>query len=393
MPPSEPARIFISYARSDGADYAARLRRRLEKEHPEIKLWQDIISERAGKDWWLQITEALNSVSYMVLVATPDAMASEAVRKEWRYARQEGVCVLPVLASDVLDFDSLPRWMKTQQFADLKVKQQWELFIGDLHRPCQNPRVPFMAEDLPGDFVARPEEFEPIVQLLLDKGREQRNPVAITTALRGAGGFGKTTLAKAVCHDDRIQEVFDDGVLWVTLGEKVDNLVGKVAELTTMLSGEPTNFISKEAAGTKLRELLADRDILMVIDDVWDPAHLDPFLQGGPHCTRLITTRNLDTLPRQSRNVKVDSMQPAEAAALLGAGLAEECRWQIAALAERVGNWPLLLGIVNGALRERVEDTNQPLSQAITDVNDALDEGGVTASIRRMPKPATGPLR
>ena len=268
MPPSEPSRIFISYARSDGSDYAAWLRKRLEKEHPEIKLWQDVISERAGKDWWLQITDALDHVAYMVVVATPEAMSSDAVQKEWRYARQQGVCVLPVQASDGLNLDSLPRWMRTQQFADLKVKAQWDLFIGDLHRLREMPRVPFMAEDLPKDFVARPEEFEPLIRLLLDKKREQRNPVAITTALRGAGGFGKTTLAKAVCHDHRIQEVFDDGVLWVTLGEKVDNLPGKVAELTSMLSGERTDFGSLEPAVTKLRELLADRDILMVIDDV-----------------------------------------------------------------------------------------------------------------------------
>ena len=42
--------VFIPSARSDGSDYVAWLRRILEKEHPEIPLWQDVISERAGKD-------------------------------------------------------------------------------------------------------------------------------------------------------------------------------------------------------------------------------------------------------------------------------------------------------------------------------------------------------
>jgi hypothetical protein len=59
-PRSATPSVFISYARSDGSDYAFLLRRKLQEEHPDIELWQDIISERAGRDWWLQITDALN---------------------------------------------------------------------------------------------------------------------------------------------------------------------------------------------------------------------------------------------------------------------------------------------------------------------------------------------
>jgi len=95
--------------------------------------------------------------------------------------------------------------MKTQHFADLKVEAQWQVFTADLQRQCQTARVPYMAADLQKDFVTRPEEFEPIVTLLLSQERHQRKPVGITTALRGAGGFGKTMLATAICHDERIQ--------------------------------------------------------------------------------------------------------------------------------------------------------------------------------------------
>ena len=76
------------------------------------------------------------------------------------------------------------------------------------------------------------------------------------------------------------------------------------------------------AATAALVELLADRDILMVIDDVWDMAHLKPFVQGGPRCARVITTRNLDTLPADSSRVDVGAMRQDEAVALLGYGLA-----------------------------------------------------------------------
>ena len=55
-----------------------------------------------------------------------------------------------------------------------------------------------------------------------DRRRGPAKPVSITTSLRGAGGFGKTTLAKALCLDEQIREAFDDGILWVTLGEHPD---------------------------------------------------------------------------------------------------------------------------------------------------------------------------
>ena len=70
--PDRP-RVFISYARSDGEKFAASLRRRLEREQPEITLWQDRVRMEGGKDWWKQITEALDVVQFMLLVMTPGA--------------------------------------------------------------------------------------------------------------------------------------------------------------------------------------------------------------------------------------------------------------------------------------------------------------------------------
>jgi len=91
---AESPRVFISYARSDGEQFATNLRQRLLKEH--IPLWQDRVGMEGGRDWWQQITEALDQIEFMVLVMTPAAMQSPMVRKEWRYARQQGVCVYPV---------------------------------------------------------------------------------------------------------------------------------------------------------------------------------------------------------------------------------------------------------------------------------------------------------
>ena len=99
-------RLFLSYARTDGEQFATDLRERLEAE--QIPLWQDRVGIEGGRDWWQQITEALDVVEFMVLVMTPAAMGSETVRKEWRYARQQGVCVYPIKGEPDLDFNSMP---------------------------------------------------------------------------------------------------------------------------------------------------------------------------------------------------------------------------------------------------------------------------------------------
>src|SRR5437763_15954984 len=270
-----------------------------------------------GRDWWLQIKDALDVVEFMVLVMTPAAMQSKMVREEWRYARQQGVCVYPVKGEAHLDFTSLPHWMGSAHFYDLD--HEWPKLLNDLNTRCQQPRVPFMVEELPADYVARPREFEALIEKLLDQRREE--PVAITAALRGAGGYGKTTMAKALCHDERIQQAFDDGILWVTLGEHPGNLVGKVEDLIYILSKERPGFTGMDAAKARLVELLADRDILLVIDDVWNAAHLKPFQQGGKRCARLITTRDDRVLPPEAQSIRVDAMQQDEAVQLLSAGL------------------------------------------------------------------------
>src|SRR6266852_1719257 len=136
-----------------------------------------------------------------------------------------------------------------------------------------------IVEDLPGDYVPRPQEFDALIDKLLDHRREE--PVAITAALRGAGGYGKTTMAKALSDDEHIQQAYDNGILWVTLGENPDNLVGKVEDLIYTLSRERPGFSGIDAATAHLAELLAERDILLVVDDVWNTAHLKPFIQGA----------------------------------------------------------------------------------------------------------------
>jgi WD40 repeat protein len=301
---------------------------------------------------------------------TPSAMESPIVRREWRHARQHGVCVYPVKGApdSELGFAKLPAWMRKAHFFD--IEKEWEGFVQHLRSPCSAPRVAFMAPDLPEIFVPRPSEFAKLKSYLLN-GSE---PVAITTALSGAGGFGKTTLATALCHDEEVIEAFDDGILWVTLGQN-PNLVAAVSTLYAALTGERPSFANLEDAGFQLSQRLQDLTCLLVVDDVWDADHLKPFLRGAKSCARLITTRDSD-IAAQARRVDVDEMTEEESLKLLRAEIPEIGREQVRGLSRRLGDWPLALELARAMIRQRVDRGDQP-AKAVQIIEQALGKRGI----------------
>ncbi len=294
-------RVFLSYARADGEERARELRERLARE-ADIEVRQDRLFLEGGTGWWKQITEAIEAVEFLILLMTPAAVESGNVEKEWRYARQQGVCVYPVKGGE-LQLGKMPRWMRKAHFFD--AEKEWPTLLGHLRHGCERRRVPFMAPELPVHFVERPAEFGALKKLLLG----QERAVAIATALAGAGGFGKTTLAAALCRDADVVEHFDDGILWVTLGQTPD-VVGSLVTAYAALTGERPGFSSAEDAAFQLGQKLEQRNCLMVIDDVWDAAHLRPFLRGGEGTARLFTTRDA-RIAAEAAAVDVDQMRGA----------------------------------------------------------------------------------
>jgi hypothetical protein len=176
---SPKPRVFISYARLDGEEFATKLRKRLEAQQPEITLWQDRAKMEGGVGWWKQIEEAIDHVRFLVIVMTPAAMRFEITQKEWRYARQRGVNVYPVKGCPdaKLDYASLPDWMRKAQFFDLD--REWETFVDYLKSDREPKRVAFMAPDMPEGFIPRPLQFEQLIVQLVDPKSE--NPIAVTT--------------------------------------------------------------------------------------------------------------------------------------------------------------------------------------------------------------------
>jgi len=382
-------RIFISYSTRDGTEAASALRKRLED--AGFAIWQDVVALRGGRDWWSQIEETIRapSVEHLVLVVSESSLDRPVIRQEIRLARQEAVQVTPVLGEAALNPATFPRWLG--HVLNPANPEHWQVLLNTLKNPSQNDRVVMMAPEPPIDFVARPREFDALKRELID--RKGDAVIGVTAALRGAGGYGKTTLAKALAHDPDIQDAYFDGILWVELGERPDSLVGTIADLIERMTGERPGFEGLNAAATALGEALGDRRVLLVIDDAWHEQDLRPFLHGGPFTTRFVTTRIDQVLPADARRQRVDAMQIDEALALLTFGLPAEQvpaeARRLDALATRLGEWAQLLKLVNGFLRERVAKAKQPLAQALDGINKRLDEKGLAAFDARNPEDRT----
>ena len=372
--------VFISYARVDGQELATTLSRRMALEIPEIKVWRDRVDIEGGVGWWRQIEEALERVEFLVTIMTPGTLASEVTRQEWRAARQHGVCVFPVRGPGFrIDDARMPAWMRRAHIYDLD--DQWQTFVAHLRRGCQITRVPAMAPPLPASFIERPQAFNAVRSLLLDP--RTKDAVAITTTLAGTGGFGKTTLAVALCHDEDVITAFDDGVLWATLGQS-PNVQGELTRLYAALTGERPSFVSIEDAAQAVAEKLEHKRCLIAIDDVWDVAHLRPFLRGGAGCARLVTTRQAQVAAEGAR-VVVDEMTNQEAVSLLTARLDRTPvdLNDFKRLARRLCEWPLLLRLTGAVLRQRL-DRGDSLSGALRYVDRALDKRGLLAFDREV---------
>jgi WD40 repeat protein len=274
------------------------------------------------------------------------------------------------------------RYESRKEFSRL-LRQHLEAFISERLSQTVSPsedrrrarRTLPLPPDLPSEFVARPREYEVLLAHVLK--RDQAIPTTIETALQGAGGYGKTTLAIALCHDARVKDAFPDGVLWTSLGQ-TPSILDELARWCEALTGERPAFTHVSDAAAALAAALEERRCLLVIDDVWDRTHLEPFLRGGPRCARLVTTRRVDLLHGAPR-VRVDEMQATEAQQLLATvlPLAAIPRRRLGALATRLGEWPLLLRLARGLIRARL-DRGDSVDGALTFVERLLDKHGVT---------------
>ena len=250
------------------------------------------------------------------------------------------------------------------------------------HSANGKPRPPvfFLPDNLPPDYVPRPEALEVLRKTLV--GSQRQVGVVAAAAVHGQGGLGKTVLARAICEDATVRAEFPDGILWATVGQHPDVLRLQqewIRQLGGDLSAAPTSTEAK----AELQRVLRDRAMLLVLDDVWQAEDAQALQVGGPDCRLLLTTRNATTAGGTAL-VPLELLSPGESRELLrqasggvitDATLAE-------AIAKRLGYLPLALRLVGAQLQA---GETWPTIQRALEAHDlrflGLEQAGVLSAI------------
>jgi len=99
-------------------------------------------------------------------------------------------------------------------------------------------------------------------------GNLPKEPV---TVIRGWPGVGKTTLVNALAYDPEVGSAFPDGVLWTAVGEAPNPLGELTAWARALGARETLEAHNLEEVIGRVRALLRDKKMFLIVDDVWAP--------------------------------------------------------------------------------------------------------------------------
>lgn len=159
--------------------------------------------------------------------------------------------------------------------------------------------APSVSAQLPADipsFTGRRAKLRELDRLL-EAGDRSSAPVVVT--ISGTAGVGKTALALHWAH--RVRERFPDGQLYLDLRgsmEEPDGMSpGQAIELILRSLHVPRERIPHTLAAQTmlLRSQMADRRMLIMLDNAVSADQVRPLLPGSPACLVLITSSQLLT--------------------------------------------------------------------------------------------------
>ena len=251
--------------------------------------------------------------------------------------------------------------------------------------------VPRQLPAAPASFTGRARELTALTRIL-DSASAAGGPVVIS-ATSGTGGIGKTWLTLYWAHQQR--DRFPDGQLFVDLrgfspeGRPMAPEAAVRGFLHALGVADTQIPSSLDAQAALWRTLLADKHMLIVLDNAADTAQVRPLLPGGSTNTVFVNSRDHLTglvTSHGAHRVDLDILSGNEAHDLLRARLGRD---RLAAEPDAVdellalcGGFPLALSIVAGQAQSHPEFSLAMLTDELRESRlAALDDDDPAASL------------
>ncbi|MBN1661021.1 MAG: tetratricopeptide repeat protein [Anaerolineae bacterium] len=193
--------------------------------------------------------------------------------------------------------------------------------------------------------------------------------------LVGMGGVGKTALAKQVAR--RLNGHFTDGVLWANVARS--EALSILDSWAAAYKRDYTGLRDLESRAAAVRDLLAHKKVLVILDDAQSVEKVWPLLPGGEQCTVLVTTRSREVaVALNGYEYPLAPLAAEESHQLLAQILGQhrleaekECAGEICQL---LGNLPLAVEIAAQRLASRHRWRLADLAGRLRDEKSRLNE-------------------
>jgi tetratricopeptide (TPR) repeat protein len=240
------------------------------------------------------------------------------------------------------------------------------------------PAVPgLLPRDVPA-FTGREAELTRLAGLADGKR-------VVVTAIDGTAGVGKTALAVHAAH--QLLKQFPDGHLYADLRGYTEGQhpaePGEVLELFLRHLGVRADEVpaAVEERSGLLRQRLASRRVLMVLDNARTEAQVRPLLPGAGGSLVLVTSRSVLPGLEVNQRINLDVLPAEEAAAMLAGAIgmvrAAAEPEAVAELARLCGRLPLALRIAGQQLAAHPPWPTTRLVEMLANEQDRLDRLGV----------------